>query len=373
MKKGFSIQVLRLLTVVMILTFCSCNQKQNDYADQLQSLIEQELTDNMPGVLVSINTVGKDFFWSGAAGLSDIQTKEQLQTNQTFRIASVTKTYVAATVLRLWEDGKLSLDDCITKYISETHTEILKSGGYPVDEILIRHLLTHSSGLAEHTSSGKYSDDFLQTRHVWNRTEPVEDLIKYAEPVGEPGEKFSYSDTGYILLGEIIEAITGKSMGDAIAEQLKLKQLGMVDTYMEDFEGDFSGKRIHQYFQGADTYNYHPSMDYYGGGGLLSTTADLCAFYQNLFNHKIFRKKETLKTMLTQVNYKEEQVIDYRMGTWKIELNGKTAYTHSGFWGTQVVYIPEIQTAIAVNYSQKWANGGVAPVISKVLEVIEKK
>lgn len=340
---------------------------------KLQACLDAELKETMPGILVNITGPDKNMNWSGVSGLSDKETKTKLLPGQTFRIASVTKTFVAATVLRLWEDKKLDIEDPISKYISKEHVNLLRHGGYNPAKITIRHLLTHSSGMAEHVNSPKFKVDFMKTHHIWTRTETLQDLNRYSKPVGGIGEQFSYSDTGYVLLGELIEKITGKSMGEAIVEQLQLKKLGIKNTYMENFNGDFSGKRIHQYFENEDTYTFHPSMDYYGGGGLLSTTADLSSFFQCLFHHKVFRYKQTLETMLMPVQYNTPQAMDYRMGIWKIEINGMEAYTHSGFWGTQVVYIPSMNTAISANYSQKWTKKGVAPIIPKILEIITKK
>ena len=370
MKRSNFINLFKITAIGIIILTYSCTNK--NYSAKIQSDIESELTENSKGILASVNSLDKEIVYSGASGLSDIETKTKLQPNQTFRIASVTKTFVAATILRLWEDNKISLNDPITKYISEQHIEILKSGGYNVDKILIRHLLTHSSGMSEHTKSPKYTVEFLSSNHIWTATEQINDLITYTKPIGEVGKQFSYSDTGYILLAEIIEKVTGESMGNSIIEQLNLKKLGMQNTYMENFDGDFSGKRIHQYHENSDTYNYHPSMDYYGGGGLLSTTADLSCFFQSLFTHKIFHNKATLDTMLAPINYNTKQSLDYRMGIWQTEVDGKKAYTHSGFWGTQVIYFPHNKTSIALNYSQHWAQKGNAPIISKILKSIDQ-
>lgn len=348
----------------------SCNTSGNKNSANFQFLLDDELNDNTPGILVNITAADKSIQWSGASGFSDKVEKSNLLPDQTFRIASVTKTFVAATILRLWEDNEIHLDDPIVKYISPIHTDLLKEGGYKPEAITIRQLLTHTSGLADHTSSSKFSYEFLKTRHIWTRTEQINDLVKYTQPVDDAGIQFKYSDTGYILLGEIIEHITGNSLGEAIIEQLQLKKLGINNTYIEDFEGDFSGKRIHQYIDNNDTYHFHPSFDYFGGGGLLSTTTDLSRFFHSLFNHKVFKHKETLDTMLAPVQLEEEPDMDYRMGIWKIEIHGMEAYTHTGFWGTQVVYIPDINTAITANYSQRWTQQGIAPVIPEILNAI---
>ncbi|MFA8449353.1 MAG: serine hydrolase domain-containing protein [Bacteroidales bacterium] len=352
-------------------TNCS-NQKELD-SFKLETVMEDLVNKDNPGVLLNISSPAKGILYNGSKGYSDVKNGVKLKPNQIFRIASVTKTFVAATILRLWEDGEIRLDDPVGKYISQEHRRILKEGGYDPSQIKIYHLLTHSSGMAEHTTSHKFSLEFMKTHHVWTRTEQINDLIKYAKPVGEIGEKFSYSDSGYVLLGEIIEKVTGESMGDAIQTQLQLSKLGLKDTRMEEFNGDNSPRRIHQYNSNVDSYDFHPSLDYYGGGGLLSTTSDLSCFFLALFENKVFSKQSTLETMLRTVNYNSKQKMDYRMGIWKTEINGVEAYTHSGFWGTQVVYIPSIETAIAVNYSQHWPGKGNAPILEDVLKIIMKK
>lgn len=364
----------RTIAAAFLLLLCNAfNTNSSQYHPTFKSIVSNELTNNNVGILASITSPQKQIEWSEAAGYADKETKRELRPNDQFRIASVTKTFVAVAILRLWEDKKIGLDNPISKHISKAYADTLVKGGYDPNRITIRHLLTHSGGLSEHTQSPKFENDFLKTRHIWTREEQLSDLLKYTKPVGLPGDQFSYSDTGYILLGDIIEKVTHKPMGDAIYELLRLKQLNINRTYIEKFDGDFSGTRIHQYHNGVDTYSYHPSFDYYGGGGLLSTTADLSHFFSYLFNHKVFRHKSTLDTMLTPVSYSTKQALDYRMGIWRIEINGMEAYTHSGFWGTQVVHIPAINTTLAVNYSQRWSSKGPAPIIQKLVDAIQAK
>lgn len=332
----------------------------------IQQLIEIEINEANPGILMGIQTT-TDCAMQWAAGYDDAVTKDALTARQTFRIASVTKTFVAAAILRLWEDGHLGLDDPIAKYISPMHKELLIQGGYQPNVITIRHLLTHSSGMADHSHTMVYdTTNFIKAR--WTRTSQLQLLVEQTKPLGNPGEKFSYSDTGYVLLGEILEKVTGLTMGEAIDQLLDFEKLGLHSTIMEAVDGDFSGKRIHQYYRGQDTYYFHPSIDYYGGGGLLSNTGDLCRFYWQLFNGKVFRQAATLDTMCAPQRYEEAAVMDYRMGIWEIEIGGQKAYTHTGFWGTQVVYFPEINASAAVNYSSRWKNKGIAPSLSRLAE-----
>lgn len=130
--------------------------------------------------------------------------------------------------------------------------------------------------------------------------------------------------------------------------------------------------RIHQYFQGRDTYEFSPTMDYYGGGGILSTSQELVDFFQALFQGKIFEKPETLQLMLERVSYPEKARMDYQMGMYRIQINGMDAYCHSGFWGTQVVFIPEMDLYMSANYSGGWRGSAVAPIFGKIILEKEK-
>jgi len=362
-----------LLLLALAISCSPRTEKGNDYLkSKIQQYLDSAVDENNPGILLHIESPERGLSWSASAGVSDRQSGSELKPNQLFRIASVTKIFVACTILRLYEEGSLSLNDPITKYISHKHDSILKVGGYESDQITIRHLLTHSSGLFDHTNADIYLSSILENpTHEWTRTEQLLIAIKYGKPVCAIGEKFSYSDTGYILLGKIIERVTHKSLNDAIQEQLEFKRIGLGDTFIEN-KGENTDDRIHQYLDGEDTYLFNPSIDLYGGGGLLSTTTDLAIFYQQLFTHNVFKNKSTLDTMLTKVIYKTKQNADYRIGVLLIDIDGLVAYTHTGYWGTQVIYIPKLNTSIAVNYSQHWIEKGPAPVLVKIISALNE-
>lgn len=130
--------------------------------------------------------------------------------------------------------------------------------------------------------------------------------------------------------------------------------------------------RIHQYFQGRDTYQLSPTLDYYGGGGILSTSQELVDFFQALFQGKVFEKTETMEIMLEPVTYETKARMDYQMGMYKIKIEDMDAYSHSGFWGTQVIYIPELDLYMSANYSGGWSRSPVAPIFEKILLEMEK-
>ncbi|HSF53163.1 MAG TPA: serine hydrolase domain-containing protein [Algoriphagus sp.] len=343
--------------------------QKNPDTQVLQGILESQLNQDIPGILLHVQSGNNAVHWSGAAGVSDRESGEKLLPNQTFRIASVTKTFVAASILRLWEKGKLQLEDPISKYISAEHAGILK-GDYDLDKISILQVLRHNAGFFDHTHAPVFFEKVLQPGgHQWTRTEQLKLCVDAGEPVGAPGEKFSYSDTGYIILGEIIENIHGKTLGEAIPDILDFQALGLENTAFEGLNPTVDQARIHQYFQGKDTYQFHPTMDYFGGGGLLSTTEDLSQFFLALFHGKVFKNSSTLEKMLQPVTYFETPMMDYRIGIYRIEINGIEAFAHAGFWGTQVIYLPSLDLAMATNYSQIW-KGRVPPVFGEALKVL---
>ncbi|MBN7811212.1 beta-lactamase family protein [Algoriphagus sp. H41] len=354
-----------------LLTFaCFCLfffQLEKAAAQDFQQILDAEVSEKMPGILFTIESGDEKLSWSGAAGLDDISKKDSLSPSQTFRIASVTKTYVAASILRLMEKGVLKLDDPISKHISSEHAQIL-SQDYDLDKITIRQILRHAAGFFDHTHAPEFFDIVLKTpTHEWTRTEQLRMCVEKGEPIGPPRAQFSYSDTGYVILGELIEKYTGKNLDGGIKELLGLERLGLDRTDFERIDPATDQLRIHQYFQGMDTYGFSPTMDYYGGGGFLSTTQELVDFFQALFQGKIFEHPETLQTMLEPVAYAEKAQMDYQMGMYRVQVNGLEVYCHSGFWGTQVVYIPSRDIYMAANYSGGWRGSAVAPVFGKVL------
>ncbi len=374
MRQQANLQKITVLIFILFVAGICSVYSQNELIADFQASINKEVNENMPGILIHVESPDRHISWSGAAGYSDKDKKVVMKPGQSFRIASVTKTFVASTILRLWEDNKLALEDPISKYISPEHSEILTKGGYDVNKITIRHLLTHSSGLFDHAQTEEFMNRiFSEPGHVWTRTEQVQKATEWGRPVGGIGERFSYADTGYILLGEIIERITGKTMNEAIREELALKKMGLNNTWIEGFRSPKKENRIHQYFNGTDTYSFNPSLDFYGGGGFLSTTTDLAIYFQKLFNKQVYRHESTLDTMLAPVHYREKPRMDYRKGMYMININGMDVYTHTGFWGTQVIYIPAMNTSIAVNYSQVWTKSRYAPVLKEILEILSRK
>ncbi len=341
-------------------------------AQNFKQVLQSELSASNPGILFSIKSGDGKLAWSGAVGINDLKLGDSLNAGQTFRIASVTKTYVAAAILRLMEKKVLRLEDPISMHLSPQHAEILAKD-YDLKQITITQILRHSAGFYDHTNAPEFFDKvFSVPVYEWTRTAQLQLGVEKGEPIGPPGGQFSYSDMGYVILGELIENYTGKSLDGGIKELLGLEKLGLNQTDFERLDSQTDQLRIHQYFQGKDTYDFSPTMDYFGGGGILSTTAELNDFFQALFQGKIFENSATLALMLESGSYASKPKLDYGMGMFKVKVKGMDAYSHSGFWGTQVLYIPKLDLYMAANYSGAWEGGAVAPIFEKVVNALEE-
>ncbi len=312
----------------------------------LQEILERVLAENptAPGLSVYLECPALDLKWAGAAGTTAHDSDTPLTPAHTFRIASNTKTYTAAAVLRLVEQGRLNLADPLSAHLPARYQAVLNGDGYDLETITIRQVLSHTSGLHEHCHDQRYADAILaDPQHKWTRDEQVELCAEWSDPVGKPGEKFSYSDTGYVLLGGIIEAITGKNLGAAVRELLDYSQLGLTATWWEILEDGpaAAAPRAHQYYHEHDTIDWNPSLDLYGGGGIITDCPDLALFMRKLLKGQVLRREETLAEMTGS------GTTSYRLGLMTMELGGHIAWGHQGFWNTFAFHVPTLDLTVA--------------------------
>ena len=264
------------------------------------------------------------------------------------RIASNTKTFVAATVLRLWEQRRIDLDAAIGPLLTPRLDELLRSGGYDTAHITVRQLLSHSAGIYDHAQDERYLPLVLsQPGRRWTREDLVRLAMTWGHPLEQPGTSFRYSDTGYILVGDIIERITGQSLGKAVRTQLQLDRLKLGSTWWELMEDkpDRAPARARQFIGNLEITDLNATVDLYGGGGLVMSAKDLATLTAALFEGRLFKRPETLKEMLWQGPHRGADA--YRLGVFVKHANGRDYYWHSGYWGTVAYYAPATGIAVA--------------------------
>lgn len=331
-----------------------------------QAALEAAVTPLAQSTAIFVTGDGADY--GAAKGFADPTTKRALTVDTPMRIASNTKTFVAATALRLWEQGKLDLDAPIGGLIDPALDAKLKADGYDTAKITVRHLLSHSGGLYDHGSDPRYEAAMrADPRHKWTRDSLIGLMTEYADPKSAPGTEFSYSDDGYILIGDIIERITGKNLAAAVREQLKLDALGLKSTYWEVFEQPRAGTtpRARQLLGGTDVTDVDASFDLYGGGGLVMSPRDLAHFFKALFEGKVFEQPRTLGVMLGEGQHKGADT--YRFGIFVRHTPHGDIYWHSGFWGTWAGYSPETGIAAVAMTTDQSGYRAMMPVVNAAL------
>ncbi|MGD9546882.1 MAG: serine hydrolase domain-containing protein [Candidatus Krumholzibacteriia bacterium] len=313
---------------------------------RLQAVLETFAAANpsAPGVVAWAVCPGQGLDWAGAVGSANPETGESLTTTHTFRIASNTKTYLAAAVLLLAEQGRLGLDDPLARHLTGERRSQLAADGYDPEAMTIAQVLAHTSGLFEHPADPRYAEAIMaDPHHRWTPDEQVARCIEWGDPVGEPGEEFSYSDTGYVLLGEIVARYAGTELGPAVRSLVGFERLGLDSTWWEIMEPvpAGAGPRAHQFYGEFDTYDWDPSLDLYGGGGLVCDVGDLGLFIRRLLKGGVLGRESSLAAMTGR------GTAGYRLGLICTSLADRQAWGHSGFWNTFAYHVPSLDLTVA--------------------------
>lgn len=354
---------------------------------RLQRLLELSQKANLsPGVQICMFSPRLDINLCQSVGYTDFEhnpDRDLLSARHPIRIASNTKTFVAAAILRLWECGQLGLDISIDNYLSQSYNTLIRRAGYELDCITVRQLLAHTSGFFDYADSPYFFRHASENpQHIWTRIEQLRIALDQGSPYGRPGDIFRYSDTGYILLGEIIERVFGQPMWTSIRGLLSFYEQGLHSTWWEGMEDIPSGicKAMHPYDGKIDASTIHGSYDSFGGGGLISTVIDLACFFYNLFNGKVYENVHTLQEMLAPVSAKKGGP-DYGFwrqvpGTYRLGIEaGKNdcCFSHRGHFGTLAAFFPEYQLSIALNIgmSQQLAADPRVTLLKGVVSLLE--
>jgi D-alanyl-D-alanine carboxypeptidase len=280
----------------------------------------------------------------------------------------VTKTFVAAAILRLMEQGRLDLDDAITPLLLPASRAILREGGYDPGAITVRMLLAHTSGLYDYAASPVFFERIAaDPTHRWSRSEQLELAMNAGSAYGAPGERYHYSDTGYILLGEILEMVTARPMPVAVRLQLGFEELGLKHTWFEGLEQEPRDvpPRVHQYQEDVDATDIDPSVDLYGGGGLVSTLGDLSRFFHALLHGDVFEQASTLEIMVTvsaQSHAEGSGGDGYGLGISRYRLDELECFGHGGYWGVAVWHCPAVDVTAATAVT----NAAASPTLRRL-------
>ena len=347
-----------LLLAVWAVALTLPAQAQNPGLErELQGVLEVFLQENSiaPGVAACAVCPDLNLDWAGAAGRVALDEPETLTPRHTFRIASNTKTYVAAAALRLVEMGRLELDQSLGYYLTPAVKALLENDGYDTGAITIAQVMSHTAGLADHTNDPRFEKIILQEhQHQWTSQEQLLKLVEWFDPLGDPGQEYVYSDSGYVILGTIIEKLTGRELGPAVRDLVDYEKLGLEVTYWEYLEEvpAASGPRAHQYYGQEDVTGWNASFDLYGGGGIITDVRELALFMRELMQGAVFEDDSTLSAMTGRGSP------SYRLGLMVTFFDGRLVIGHQGFWNTFAFHVPSLDLTIGGTVLNHHATNG---------------
>jgi CubicO group peptidase (beta-lactamase class C family) len=328
MKKSVYLEHLFAALIVLFL-----GSHPSIYAQTLEtkvdSLLQEKYKPDAPGATFLISKNGK-IIYKKAFGLSNLELNLPMHTENVFEIASITKQFTATSILMLAEKGKLNLDDEITTFIPD----------YPTNghKITVHHLLTHTSGIKDFTRVKGLNA--ISTQDL----APL-DLIDFFknEPMDfAPGEKNKYNNSGYIILGYIIEKVSGQSYASFVEDQI-FKVLGMTSSQYGSHREVIKNRVSGYHNKGSYVNGRQVSYSFaYSTGALMSTVNDLFKWQEAIKNNLLINK-ETTEKVFTNYTLNNGEHIDYGYG-WHIKkLNGISTREHGGhFFGfkSMGVYLP---------------------------------
>lgn len=284
----------------------------------IDQLISEKYNSVAPGCAVLIAKEGQ-IIYRKSFGSANLELNVPMQPNMVFRIGSMTKQYTAVAILQLVEKGRVSLQDNIQKFTKGLTDKW--------QNITVENLLTHTSGIIGYDVLDFHIPNAI--RIDFSAKQFIDSLAKLPLDFA-PGTKFNYSNSNYLILGYIIEQVTGKSYTDYLRENI-FKPAGLTSTYY-DTPTEVILNRVSGYTK--DSSKYH-NADYisitqaFSGGALLSNIDDLFKWHQALYSYKLVNK-ETLEKAFTPFKLKDGQFSEYGYGWFLKDWKGCKSIGHGG-------------------------------------------
>src|SRR6266568_1094918 len=298
--------------------------------NQIDGIFSHLIAANTPGAAVLVIHDGRTVFQRGY-GITDLRRRTKIDPQTNFRLASVTKQFTAMTIMLLVNDGKLRYDDRLTAIFP----------GFPPygRAISIRHLLNHTSGLQDYEDLMPEPDPKVPVEQTQIHDAGVLDLLKQQKATKfTPGSKWAYSNSGYVLLGVVVEKVSGKTFSDFLRDRI-FAPLKMTNTVAYVRGKNEVPNRAFGHSLESDTWketDQSPTSATLGDGGVYSSIEDLTKWDQELRQHTLLSEQE-MRPALTPVQVPQGVVTepdgapaDYGFGWFVNPYHGHTRMWHYG-------------------------------------------
>ena len=313
--KPFRLPLLLILKALWLAP--PCPAATPDQVAAIDRIFAEAYPSSGPGAAVLVVQDGRNVLRKGY-GLAEIELGVPISPDLVFRVGSVTKEFTSACILKLAEDGRLALDDPIRKYLPDFPT-----GGR---RVTIEELLTHTSGIHSYTDMPAWRD---RMREDWTLAQ-LEAFFRDAPFDFEPGTKWHYDNSGYVLLGAILEKVTGKPYADVVADMI-FRPLGMSATRYGSDSPIIPGRVAGYQKTPAGVVNapFLSMTQPYAAGALVSTVDDLARWHAALDAGRVL-KPETLRRMWTPARLPDGTETRYGYGWIVWRWNGHAVVEHGG-------------------------------------------
>jgi CubicO group peptidase (beta-lactamase class C family) len=345
-----------LVTLLFALSWSSAAQTtvgNKDLTAAINALLAETFKPNEPGAAVIVVKDGQTVFRKGY-GMANLELGVPVEPDMIFRIGSVTKQFTAVAVLMLAEQGKLSLTDEITKFLPDYPTQGHK--------ITVEHLLTHTSGVKSYTELPEFGQ---QMRKDLSLKELI-DTFKDKPMDFAPGEGWHYSNSGFVLLGAVIEKASGQTYADFVEKNI-FAPLGMTHSFYDKTQRVIP-RRVAGYGKTNDGYANaaYLSMNLpHAAGSLISSVDDLALWDAALYTEKLV-KQESLRRAWTPFKLNNGKSTGYGYG-WGISmLEGQRMIAHNGGingFSCDTLRLPESHVYVAILTNR---NTGTANLTKKL-------
>lgn len=329
---------LKLILVSLLLPFPLWSQIKE--AAEIDKIFSEWNKPDAPGCALGVIKDGK-LIYSRGYGVANFEYNIPISDSSVFRIGSTSKQFTAACIILLAQQGKLDLDNTLDKYYPDFPDYAKK--------ITIRHLLHHTSGIRDYLMvsllKGIRDDDYYTDKELMSW------MINQSDLNFEPGEEHLYSNTGYWLLGQIVNKAAGMSMAEYAKKEI-FQPLGMTNTHFHDDHTLIVKNRAIGYTPGDnDDYKiYTTTLDIIGDGGIFTTVRDIKKWDDAFYNSKVLNK-EFWEMMTQGGKLNNGDTIDYACGLLVTEYKGLKEIRHGGaFVGyrAEIVRFPEQHLSVVV-------------------------
>lgn len=308
-------------SVVLILILCGWASSAAAQTDKVDDYVKAQMDlQKIPGLSIAVVRNGEVVKAKGY-GLANVELNVAAKPETVYQSGSMGKQFTATAVMMLVEEGKVALDDKISKYLSDSPESWPESW----NEITVRNLLTHTAGTTDYPKDFDFRRDYTEA-----------ELLKKAQAIPlafAPGEKWSYSNIGYVTLGILISKVSGKFYGEFLQERI-FKPLGMTSTRIIN-EADIVPNRSSGYrMVKGDLKNQEwvsPSMNTTADGSLYLTVLDVAKWDAALYTQKLL-KRSSLDQMWTPVKLNNGNTRPYGFGWAFGDVGGHKVIEHGGAW-----------------------------------------